>query len=67
MTECTSNSWGFQRDHKFEARYDLGPPTQTLRRAPYPQDFVDVMEASKVKTYVRDICVHCGATVERAK
>lgn len=69
VPKCTS--W---RGHRFEARYSTGT-------APKPPAFEDlgvasISEASflewaelhtkQPRTYERDVCIRCGATIERA-
>jgi hypothetical protein len=51
--------------HKFEPRYDTKIP-QTLLETGF-EGTVSTIEKVKDKIYVRDICVHCGAKIERAK
>jgi hypothetical protein len=49
---------------RFEARYDFGQPmlgNYTGERS------LEMMEVSKARTYVRDVCVRCGKAVERAR
>lgn len=51
---------------RFSPRYDLGAPTVNLGNASgEAAGLALVMEASKPKTYVRDVCERCGKTVER--
>ena len=51
---------------KFEPRYDLGVPAGRLTEfTGSSAAFVAALEASRPKTYVRDICVRCGKTEER--
>jgi hypothetical protein len=62
--DACPNSW-FGR-HKFEARYDIGPPDLS-RFVKIDRASEGFFEALKPKTYVRDVCVKCGKTIERAK
>ncbi len=55
-----NNKWF--RGCQFEARYDLSPAD--LRQFGSFKGELDVSQFRQ-KTYVRDICVHCGRTVER--
>ena len=54
---------------KFEPRYDLSEPDQSLRDT---VRYADEIPAYTVKllvnksTYVRDVCVRCGKTIERS-
>jgi hypothetical protein len=61
---CPNGLFG---SHKFEARYDLGPtdlsPFQSIRGL-FAARFAEAMRS---KTYVRDVCVKCGMTIERVK
>lgn len=50
---------------RFEARYDYGAPTILKTAAPIVDSVCDQIEASKPRTYVRDVCVSCGKTIER--
>jgi len=59
---CPNGLFG---SHKFEPRYDLGPADLSA--------FVEfkgtpsALESMRKKTYIRDVCVKCGKTIERAK
>ena len=53
------------RGCKFEERYDLGAPAAFHGMEGSAGMVLQVLEASKPLTYVRDICVVCGRTVER--
>lgn len=56
------------RGHKFEPRYDLSTPAIVPKSLENPvEDVIAVMEASRTKTYVLDVCVRCGATVRLFK
>lgn len=63
IPKCTS--W---RGHKFVARYSIGGArrltSDELLWIPV-LDRVDAMEATRTKTYERDICVRCGHVIER--
>lgn len=53
---------------KFEGRYDLSAPAQVIEEFKGSSAaMVGIIEATKSKTYVRDVCVSCGKTVERQK
>jgi hypothetical protein len=64
MPKCTS--W---LGHKFEGRYSLGAPVKQMDEhwlaiqgtVAIPR----IIDASKPKTYERDVCVRCGAVIER--
>lgn len=66
LPRCTS--W---RGHKFEPRYSLGlPPSlaaDVLDQFPYISLDAERNLTKAPKTYERDICVRCGATVEKTK
>lgn len=49
--------------HKFEGRFDYDPPVG--RFTDFDPD--DVKRVFGRYTYVRDICVRCGKTIERNK
>ena len=61
---CPNGLFG---SHKFEPRYDLGPADLsafvefkgTFKGTP------SLLESMRKKTYVRDVCVKCGKTIER--
>ena len=51
---------------RYEARYDIGKPTWVPEEVSGTAAGVAVvMESSRPKTYVRDVCIRCGRTVER--
>lgn len=58
------NKW--IRGCKFEARYDEGAPAVNDATG-FSDGVVRVIRASKSVTYVRDVCVRCGRTIERPK
>lgn len=47
----------------FEARYSYGPPAQFTAESIGPHALERMMEASKTKTYIHDICTACGKIV----
>lgn len=49
---------------RFEARYELSAPGLKIESYEGPR-LVDVIEASRAKTYVHDICTRCGKVVQR--
>lgn len=55
------------RGCRFEPRYDLGPGVVSDRAVSeaWPSDLPNLHRATKPKTYVRDVCVNCGRTIER--
>ena len=60
MTECKSTC-------DFQPRYDYGEPTIAKAGNIDAYDLMQIMEASKKKTYVRDVCNRCGKVIERLK
>lgn len=55
-----------QDGHRYEARYDSGVPTLKNVRGAYEADQItQIIEASRVKTYVYDICTRCGHILKR--
>lgn len=51
--------------HRFEARYDR-EPTADFRLDQIALAALDrVLDAATKRTYVRDVCVRCGKTIER--
>ncbi len=58
--------------HKYEARYDESfppgfPEGKKLQSSGLVETVSDMIQAMKVRTYVRDVCVRCGDVVERDK
>lgn len=56
--------------HRFEARFDLsaGDPAKVspdMTLLAWGSNLPRIVESTRVKTYVRDVCVKCGATIER--
>lgn len=47
--------------HRFEARYSLGAPTGDIQGGLYGA--VEIINATKPKTYIHDVCVRCGKIV----
>jgi hypothetical protein len=69
MTSCP-NRW-LSRRHRFEPRYDTVPPTLEAFAGTKLNTSVHGMEMTfkrlTRRTYVCDVCVYCGATVDRAR
>lgn len=63
MTDCPRTGKLFGAC-KFSPRFDVGSPTDTNWSGAAVAVF-SAIEASKPKTYVRDVCERCGKTVER--
>ena len=59
---CPNGLFG---SHKFEARYDLGPADLSMFETISGTAAVLFAEKMRSKTYVRDVCVKCGRTIER--
>lgn len=55
------------RGCRFEPRYDIGKTSCDLNLEGNGRMVQKVIEATKPVTYVRDVCVTCGRTIERAK
>lgn len=51
--------------HKFEARYNIGEPTLGHVQYSRESDLAMLLEASKPRTYLHDICPRCGTVVKR--
>lgn len=64
IPKCTSR-WG----HKFEGRYSMGaavlPPDLKVSIA--VDSLTGIYAQFRQQTYERDVCVRCGATVEKSK
>ncbi len=58
---CPNTLFG---SHKFEPRYDLGP-ADLSQFAAFKARTPSYMEPLRTKTYVRDVCIKCGKTIER--
>lgn len=53
--------------HKFEARYSLGEQAlEGFKSRCTFDDIIQVIEASKSKTYIHDICIKCGKIVRQS-
>jgi hypothetical protein len=50
---------------KWSPRFDLGTPTLDGDLSGPAAALVIALEASKPKTYIRDVCETCGKTLER--
>lgn len=50
--------------HKFEARYDKGPVAAEFQGL-LSGYRLELMEKYRKHTYVRDVCIRCGKTIER--
>lgn len=49
---------------RFRPRYDIGSPTVKTDRM-WGFDLAGIIEASKPQSYVHDVCIRCGKTVQR--
>jgi hypothetical protein len=57
---------GWKRPHHFEGRYDEHPTSFSVKNV-YYDNLAEVRELMVTRTYVRDVCVRCGKTIERSK
>lgn len=64
MSDCERKGKWFS-SCKFEPRYDVGPPVFSRVTKVYG-DISKIIEAMKPRTYVKDVCVHCGKEIVRA-
>jgi len=66
MTECPRRD-AWLRGCRFEPRYDenVNNRFSVDRFNGTPDQFIRIIQASKPREYVRDVCVTCGRTVER--
>ena len=62
MSECPRNGW-LAGTCKFEPRYDISEPLLPANTTKISDP--EMAETFKRKTYVRDVCVRCGRTIER--
>lgn len=62
MNKCNGLA-GVLFGHSYQPRYTTGAPALTSVKAAdgCPDDWVDLMESSKPKNYVHDVCTRCGA------
>lgn len=56
---------GWKRPHEFEPRYDESPSNYNFKNL-YYSDVAEVRSLMVLRTYVRDVCVRCGKTIERS-
>ena len=58
-----------ETNHDFRARFSEGapiyPPNFDAGEIVYDESVEDVIEACKPKTYIGDICIHCGKFIQR--
>lgn len=59
---CPNGLFG---SHKFEARYDLSAADLSPFQSIHGLFAARFAQAMRSKTYVRDVCVKCGRTIER--
>jgi len=64
MSDCPKQGKWFG-GCKFEARYDLGVPDLSQFASIERGMTSKVLEQFRKKTYVRDVCVTCGKTIDR--
>ncbi len=51
---------------RFQARFDESEPTLEITQYRGSMvSYIEALKASKKRTYVRDVCIRCGRTVER--
>jgi hypothetical protein len=69
MSNACKGLAGLIFGHKFQPRYDKGTPALTSVKAAdgCPDDWVDLVEASKPSTYIHDVCTRCGDIARGAK
>lgn len=65
MTEWCPIGW--KRRHEFEPRYDKSAANVAGFTKFHGYGVDEMLEKLRTKTYVRDVCVHCGKTIERSK
>lgn len=56
--------------HRFESRYNYGPSTLSRRNnitAADTDEIFEIIEASRSKTYIYDICVKCGKIIKKKR
>ena len=68
MTDCPRRRWYNMLRCRFEPRYDFGGLSGKIETVWGFDPFtVNTLNAMRPKTYVLDICVRCGRTIERNK
>ena len=65
MSDCNSSMMAAIFGHKFRARYSITPTIVSMDGMQSPLYAVELVEASKKKIYVHDICERCGKTVAK--
>ncbi len=63
MSQCKANWF---RACKFRPRYDEGAGSLPDADSYMNYNAVQLIEASKTKIYVRDVCERCGKTIENS-
>lgn len=57
-----------KQGHKFEGRFDIAGDRSGMKTgAMSAEEIATILEVRADKTYVRDVCVKCGKTIERVK
>ena len=51
--------------HKYEPRYSYGSPSKIEVENVRENGLVRLLEASKPRTYIYDICIRCGHTISK--
>ena len=67
MEPCQRKTVFGQPACRFEARYDRGAPAVPGMNVSDPSAVPAIVESFKSQTYVRDVCIRCGRTIERQK
>lgn len=68
MTDCERKTWLGQPACRFEARYDMAPAIRHFGGYQGPVEGIPLaIKASMNRTYVRDVCIRCGKTIERQR
>lgn len=67
MSDCNGSLMAVIFGHKFRARYSITPTIVRMDNMPSPLYAVEMVEASKQKIYVHDICERCGETVAKPR
>lgn len=69
---CSAETW-FTRGHRYEARHDLSACKSLedifggIGEYNYKGGISHLLEKTRNKTYVRDVCTRCGNILERAQ
>ena len=65
MQSCCKAATWLTFGHRYQPRFDYGLPTVTKAWGGAVSTVPEIIESSKPRTYVHDICVRCGDVIQR--